>query len=86
MAHREWRKDFASRIADIDARSQSKHDETLKKAKKDLEKFYAEYEVKKKKMINKTRDAANEESPKGGSTWVRPHFLPHSMLVTSCTF
>lgn len=72
-AIKEWRVKFQARIAEIDAKTASKKDETLKKAKEDLERFYAEYEEKKKKSISRNRDQerlGKEDAGRTGNTWV----------------
>ncbi|KAJ3238204.1 hypothetical protein HDU78_003637 [Chytriomyces hyalinus] len=74
-AVRAWRENFEMAIADRDARSTVKNEETLRSAKESLDRFYAEYNDKKNKTV-----ARNKESEKAalalqesstGNVWER---------------
>ncbi|KAJ3217571.1 hypothetical protein HDU67_007643 [Dinochytrium kinnereticum] len=71
---RKWRENFAALVAERDARSQTKHQETLASAKESLERFYAEYNEKKAKAVSKNKEAEalllnREDTSAGGNIW-----------------
>lgn len=65
-----WRQDFEQSIATKDAKSKDKHTTILKDAKEALERFYAEYNDKKDKAIQKNRAAEKRvrEEESNGTT------------------
>jgi hypothetical protein len=68
----DWQTAFAATIADRDALAASKHDRILKEATSALEKFYAEYTVKKAKGISKSKEAEDvlkNSLQVGGNLW-----------------
>ncbi|TPX56337.1 hypothetical protein SpCBS45565_g08430 [Spizellomyces sp. 'palustris'] len=73
---RQWREDFNARVAERDARSKAKHTETLNAAKESLERFYAEYNDKKTKSINRNKEQekntiAERDDTTSGTVWDR---------------
>lgn len=70
---RMWRAEFEQTIQDRDSKSETKHSETRKTAKEQLEKFYAEYNDKKEKTAKKLKDAESKSS-----------FVPSSNFWVSC--
>ncbi|RKO90348.1 clathrin light chain-domain-containing protein [Blyttiomyces helicus] len=73
---RAWREDFNATIADRDAKSKKKHAETLQSAKEALERFYAEYNDKKAKSINRNKEQekaliASRDDTTSGNVWDR---------------
>lgn len=49
LKFRKWKSEFQERIAEIDRTEEELHKQVLATAKKELERFYAEYEEKKKR-------------------------------------
>ncbi|KAJ3046077.1 hypothetical protein HDV00_003827 [Rhizophlyctis rosea] len=75
-AIKEWRENFQNTIAERDAKSNEKHEAVLRKAKEDLERFYAEYNDKKEKSIKKNKDhekstIAARDDTTSGTVWER---------------
>ena len=52
----EWQQRFDSLVQERDQKEQDKHDRVLKEAKQVLDKFYAEYNEKKEKAIQKNKE------------------------------
>ncbi|KAI8615666.1 clathrin light chain [Chytriomyces sp. MP71] len=70
-AVRAWRDNFELTIADRDARSAAKNEETVRAARESLDRFYAEYNDKKNKTIARNKEnektaLALQESNSGG--------------------
>ncbi|KAJ3188183.1 hypothetical protein HDU85_005333 [Gaertneriomyces sp. JEL0708] len=53
---KQWRADFQSRIAERDDRAAQKHQEIITSAKESIERFYADYNSKKTKSIQRNKD------------------------------
>ncbi|TPX57574.1 hypothetical protein PhCBS80983_g03738 [Powellomyces hirtus] len=73
---REWRDRFAALVAERDTRSKQKHEEILANAKDAIERFYAEYNEKKTKSINRNkeqekRSIAERDDTTSGTVWDR---------------
>ncbi|KAJ3393901.1 Intraflagellar transport protein 56 [Entophlyctis sp. JEL0112] len=72
---RAWRENFEMTIADRDARSTAKNDDTARAAKESLERFYAEYNDKKNKTIARNKEnekiEASREDALAGTIWER---------------
>jgi hypothetical protein len=54
---RQWRAERDAKIAEQDRASAAKHEEIIKKAHKDIDQFYEEYNQKKAKLIARNRYA-----------------------------
>ncbi|KAI9352040.1 clathrin light chain [Obelidium mucronatum] len=74
-AVRAWRENFEMSIADRDAKSYAKNEETSRSAKESLDRFYAEYNDKKQKTIARNKEneksAAAREETTSGNIWER---------------
>ncbi|KAI8805008.1 clathrin light chain-domain-containing protein [Cladochytrium replicatum] len=83
---REWREAYNASIADRDAKSAMKHEKILEEAKAALERFYAEYNDKKAKLIAKNRESGSgsqyEEST-SGTVWDRAMKQIESSVASS---
>ncbi|KAI8815116.1 clathrin light chain-domain-containing protein [Cladochytrium replicatum] len=83
---REWREAYNATIADRDAKSAVKHEKILEEAKAALERFYAEYNDKKAKLIAKNRESGSgsqyEEST-SGTVWDRAMKQIESSVTSS---
>lgn len=72
---KQWREEFSARIAERDARSKAKTEELLNNAKDAIERFYAEYNDKKNKAINRNKEQekraiAERDDVTSGTVWV----------------
>ncbi len=91
--NRAWRDDFKALIADRDAVSKTKHAALVKAAKDSLERFYAEYNEKKGRLMARNKESErvlkekDGEGPGAASTatvWVFLFlFWPRAMLLTN---
>lgn len=73
---RQWREKQAAIIEDRDRKSDEKHQQILERAKRDLEKFYREYNEKKDHMRAKAAKEDRESNHgqvavEGANVWVR---------------
>jgi len=65
-----FKENFKAVIADRDDKSKSKHDLILKNAKNSIEKFYAEYNDKKTKNIQRNKEIQEKPMSDNLSVWV----------------
>ncbi|KAL7749918.1 hypothetical protein RI367_004794 [Sorochytrium milnesiophthora] len=56
-AVKQWREQQREQIAERDARAERKRQETLEKAKRDIDKFYEDYNAKREKALNDNKAA-----------------------------
>ncbi|KAI9203407.1 clathrin light chain [Polychytrium aggregatum] len=88
---RQWREEFSAKIAERDAKAQTKHELKLKAAKESLERFYAEYNDKKAKGVLKNKEAesalleAQQKLATNGSVWERAVKLIETSAAVSNT-
>ncbi|KAG2197346.1 hypothetical protein INT46_001253 [Mucor plumbeus] len=74
---RQWREKQKEVIAERDAESEKKKEETIKHAREDIDKFYEEYNDKKQKSIEENREReentvkSREEVASSGNIWDR---------------
>ncbi|KAF1804254.1 clathrin light chain [Mucor lusitanicus] len=74
---RQWREKQKEVIAERDAESEKKKEETIKQAREDIDKFYEEYNDKKQKSIEENREREEntqknrEEVASSGNIWDR---------------
>ncbi|KAK4520077.1 Ribosome-releasing factor 2, mitochondrial [Mucor velutinosus] len=74
---RQWREKQKEVIAERDAESEKKKEETIKQAREDIDKFYEEYNDKKQKAIEENREREEntqknrEEVASSGNIWDR---------------
>jgi len=70
-----FKEHFKTLIAERDQKSKSKHDLILKNAKNSIEKFYAEYNDKKSKNIQRNKDVQEKPMSDSLSIWVSLFFV-----------